>query len=357
MIDIHDSAAVERLRRQLQLDPHPLRRLRNAFYKRRLDGACAVAELPEASRERAAAELRFHTLTLERTANSTVDGATKLLFAADDGVRVESVILRSRTGRTALCISSQAGCGAGCAFCATGHSGLLRNLSSSEILDQVVQANRMLRDEGRRVRNIVLMGMGEPFHNEAAVGEALAVLGRTDCFDHTLRHVAVSTVGVPAAMERCARRFPQVRLALSLHSARAAVRQQLIPTARRCSLEELRDAVATVNELQARRQPVMVEYLMLAGWTDRPEDLDALLAWCQGLHVHLNLIPFNAIPEATDLHPTPRPEREAFANRLKARGHRVTLRYSLGADVTAACGQLARSGRSADRPLSGTECG
>ncbi|MDF1702194.1 MAG: 23S rRNA (adenine(2503)-C(2))-methyltransferase RlmN, partial [Planctomycetota bacterium] len=271
-----------------------------------------------------------------------IDGASKLVFATEDKLRIETVILRVLTGRTALCVSSQVGCAADCAFCATGKLGLRRGLRAGEILDQLVQANALLREEGRRVRNIVFMGMGEPFHNEAALHETLTALSHVEGFDHSLRHVSVSTVGIPDAMVRCAESFPRVRLALSLHSAREATRQKIIPLARRFPLSTLREAVIAVTRMQ--QQSVMLEYLLLAEVNDSAEELAALIAWARGLDVHINLVPYNPLPGAAEsgLQRTPRAQREAFSEALKAEGFPVTMRYSLGADVTAACGQLVR---------------
>ena len=342
MVDLHDIQGVEQLRRELRLDPIHLKRLRRAFYKQSRDKQDALGTLPDDVRGRLSEELRFHHLDLASRHDSQIDGASKLVFGTRDELRIETVILRVLTGRTALCVSSQVGCAADCSFCATGKLGLRRGLSAGEILDQLVQANALLREEGRRVRNITFMGMGEPFHNEVALHETLAALSHVECFDHSLRHVSVSTVGIPDAMVRCADSFPRVRLALSLHSARQETREQIIPLARRFPLSALREAVVAVTGIQG--QSVMVEYLLLAGTNDGAEDLAALIAWAKGLDVHINLIPYNPIAGADEsgLRRTPRPQREAFANALKAEGFPVTLRYSLGADVTAACGQLVR---------------
>ncbi len=134
--------------------------------------------------------------------------------------------MRTGTGRVSLCVSSQVGCAAACGFCATGQMGIAKSLSAAEILDQVVLAGERMQAEGRRVRNIVFMGMGEPFHNEEAVYEAVAALLSPELFHHTPGRILISTVGIPDAMIRCARRFPEVNLALSLHSVRQEVREQ-----------------------------------------------------------------------------------------------------------------------------------
>jgi 23S rRNA (adenine2503-C2)-methyltransferase len=216
--------------------------------------------------------------------------------------------------------------------------GIAKNLSASEMLDQVILAGQRMRSEDRRVRNIVFMGMGEPFHNESAVHEAVAALLSPEMFHHTPGRILVSTVGIPDAMLRFARRFPAVNLALSLHSVRQNVRGQLIPLAAKYPLEELRAAVARVNRIQ--ENSVMIEYLMLAGVNDSLEDARELADWLDGLDAHVNLIPYNRIDSAPQLRTTERPERDAFAEVLRAAGFVATIRYSLGADIAAACGQL-----------------
>jgi 23S rRNA (adenine2503-C2)-methyltransferase len=252
------------------------------------------------------------------------------------------VILRIATGRTTLCISSQVGCAAACDFCATGKMGIAQNLSPAEILDQVVQARQILAAEGRKLRNLVFMGMGEPFHNEANLYATLEALTAPELFDQPPSHILVSTVGLPEAMIRAARRFPTIHLALSLHSANQAVREQLVPLGRRYPVDELRRAVAEVNRIQSANTELMVEYLMLAGVNDSLEDARELIAWLDGLRVHVNLIPYNPIDDAPHLSGSDQPTREAFGARLKSAGFKTTIRYSLGADVAAACGQLVR---------------
>jgi 23S rRNA (adenine2503-C2)-methyltransferase len=152
----------------------------------------------------------------------------------------------------------------------------------------------------------------------------------------------ISTVGIPDAMVRCARRFPQVNLALSLHSVRPEVREQLIPLAAKYSLEELRAAVVKVNQIQ--KNSMMIEYLMLAGVNDSADDARDLAAWLSGLDVHVNLITYNPIDSAPQWRATEQPQRDAFAAILLAAGFTTTIRYSLGADIAAACGQLVQKG-------------
>lgn len=337
---IHDVEAVDDFCRGRRIDPHRLKRLRHRFFKQFRGADAALAEIPAEHRGALADGFRFHCLRLDQRLDSNVDGATKLAFRTGAGRRIESVLLRIASGRTTLCVSCQVGCGAGCSFCATGRMGLSDQLSAEQILDQVVQAGQLVEDEGRTLRNVVFMGMGEPFHNERAVHEALDVLLSPACFNLPARRVVVSTVGIPEAMVRFARRFARVRLAVSLHSARQEIRERLVPIARRYPLASLRETIREVADLQG--QPVMIEYLLLRGVNDGAEDLRALVEYLTGLSVHVNLMPLNAAGDSVELRGTSRPDREAFANALKEAGFTVTLRRSLGRDIAAGCGQLVR---------------
>lgn len=340
-IAIHDCAAVEQLRRRLRIEPDALRRLRNAFYKKQQPDDVALACLPEPQRGDFAKGVALQTLTPHGRHDSQLDGASKLLFRTAAGHTIESVVLRIASGRTSLCVSSQVGCAVRCRFCATGQMGMAVDLSRDEILDQVIQANRVLRGEGRAIRNIVFMGMGEPLLNEAEVYAALEVLLSPQCFDLPPGRTIVSTVGIPDALVRCAERFPRLGLALSLHSARQERRENLIPLARRYPLDRLRAAIERVTQLQQR--PLMVEYLLLENVNDSDEDLQALIAYLQGLNVHINLIPYNPIRDAHGLIGAGPERRRAFATALTSAGFTATVRYSLGADIAAACGQLAKA--------------
>jgi 23S rRNA (adenine2503-C2)-methyltransferase len=337
MVNIHDLPALEELRRQWRMEPNRLRLLRNEFYKKQQTAAEALESLPPPERGAFGDAVAFHSLQLHSRHDSHIDGASKLIFRTASGHLIETVILRIHSGRTSLCVSSQVGCAAKCRFCATGSMGIARNLTRDEILDQVIQCNQLLRAEGRAVRNVVFMGMGEPFHNEAEVFAALEVLLSPQCFHLSPARVLISTVGIPGGMRRCAAQFPRVGIALSLHSARQDVRERIIPLARQFPLEMLRQ---TMTELSGTRsQPWMIEYLMLDGVNDTAEDREALTDYLRDLPVHINLIPYNPIEQA-DLVGTPPERRRAFAEALTAAGFTVTVRYSLGSDIAAACGQL-----------------
>lgn len=338
-LSIHDAVALEEYARRRCIDRHHLRRLRNTFYKRHADAEASLQELSAEKRVEFERDVSFHALRLHSRHDSNRDGASKLIFQTAQSQLLESVILRIATGRTTLCVSTQVGCAARCGFCATGAMGVSFNLSASEILDQVIQANRIVKVEKRSVRNVVFMGMGEPFHNEDALHQALETLCAPSCFGLSAKRLLVSTVGIPDAMVRCASLFRQVGLALSLHSARQHVRERLIPLARHYRLAELRDTLAAVADIQ--RQPVMIEYLMLKDLNDTSDDVQALADFLAGIPVHINLIPYNPIESAPELAGTPPVQINDFAAALREIGFTVTVRYSLGADISAACGQLA----------------
>ncbi len=350
---IYETRSIEQLRHELRLDPQTVRRFRIALLKHGRSDDNALAELPVEVRDAFAGRVDLHALELHSRSDSQQDGASKLLFRTRAGMLIEAVILRIATGRTTLCVSSQVGCAAACDFCATGKMGIAQNLSPAEILDQVVQARQALATEGRTLRNLVFMGMGEPFHNEENLYATLDALTAPELFHHPPSRILVSTVGLPDAMIRCARRFPAIRLALSLHGANQAARERIIPLARRYPLDQLRRALVDLNRIQPANTPVLIEYLMLAGVNDSAGDARELVDWLDGLRVHVNLIPFNPIDDAPHLHGSDRATREAFGAHLKAAGLKTTIRYSLGADVAAACGQLVRKenrGRAANQP-------
>lgn len=334
MTSIFDTPAMSALRKELALDPHLIRGLRNRLLKRFLPDLVATGGFPEPEK------LVLHCLELYRRCDSEIDGATKLLFRTAAGMLIESVILRIASGRTTLCISSQVGCAAACDFCATGRMGIAHNLSAAEMLDQVLQTGQILTSEQRRLRNIVFMGMGEPFHNEQHLHEVLKILTDPRQFDRSPGSLLVSTVGIPEAMMRCAARFPGVNLALSLHSVDPEIRKAIIPLAAKYPLQDLKRSIAEINRLQS--VPLMIEYLMLKNRNDSVGQAQELAAWVTGLNVHINLIPFNPIEDAPHLTGSVREVIENFSRTLKHAGLKVTTRHSLGADIAAACGQLVR---------------
>ena len=334
MTVVYDAMALEALRKDLRLPADSVKSLRNRLFKRFLPDSLATNDSALLQ------QVQLHCLELSHRYDSRIDGASKLLFRTEVGAMLETVILRIATGRTTLCVSSQVGCAAACKFCATGYMGMARNLTAAQILDQIVQAGQILNTEQRQLHNIVFMGMGEPFHNEQNLFEAIECLTDSRQFARSPGSLLISTVGIPEAMVRCAVRFPKVNLALSLHSVDEHVRQSIIPLARKHRLPELKNAIMEINRLQQR--PVMLEYLMLKGINDSLSQAQEIAAWVNDLNVHINLIPFNSIEEAPDLQGSSPDVIRQFSGLLKNAGLKVTVRYSLGADIAAACGQLVR---------------
>lgn len=336
MLSIYDSDKVELFCRKNGIYDHALKRFRIAYFKKGLPLEECLAAFTEEGRTKFSAHIALHRLALAERHDSQLDGASKVVFVTADMGRVEAVILRIDSGRTSLCISSQIGCSADCAFCATGKMGLTRNLTVEELLDQVVLARRLLAAEGRQLRNVVIMGMGEPFHNEKAVCAALECLRDARCFYFSERHLLVSTIGVPAAMLRFVERYPKIRLALSLHAARPEVRTGLMPHGGAHVLATIRAALPALTQ----HGNFMIEYLLLEGINDGPDDLAELIEFLKGIKAHINLIQFNPFP-GSPFEPVKPEARDEFARALRAAGFKVTLRHSLGADIAAACGQLA----------------
>ncbi|MFC1467124.1 23S rRNA (adenine(2503)-C(2))-methyltransferase RlmN [Verrucomicrobiota bacterium] len=326
---------MEKLRSREAVDPHQIKLLLNALFKKAQDPAEALSVLPDKARAAFAKEVAYESLELAERHDSQIDGASKLIFRTHDGHLIESVILRPKTGRTSLCISSQVGCACSCSFCATGKMGFLRNLTAAEIADQVAITNRLVKSEERSIRNVVFMGMGEPLLNPENLFQALEILQAPSYFNYAGSRLMVSTVGIPHGMEAFTEHFPKINLALSLHSARQEIRESLMPMAKKYPLKRLRESL----QKTAGHGKVMIEYLMLAGVNDGEADRLALEEYLRDIPAHINLIPFNAYP-GCDLTGTPEAERRAFADQLKGEGFDCTLRYSLGTDIAAACGQL-----------------
>lgn len=279
-----------------------------------------------------------------RQSGSLGDQAIKFALEAQLGKTCEAVLLlpsarELRRPRATVCVSSQPGCGVGCPFCATGKLGYRGNLSSREICEQVYWAGIEATRLNRHVRNVVFMGMGEPLHNTDAVLDSIHCLTEDRGFGLSPRRITVSTVGVPKQMIRLARTQPGVRIALSLHSAIPEQRRSLVPRAVG-DLEKLKSTISNVNLIQAG-QPVWLEVVLLSGVNDTPENRLALEAFCEGINVEVNLIPYNSIEGTTGFEPTSKEIRERFASGLRAKGIRTTIRSSFGDAQSAACGQLA----------------
>jgi 23S rRNA (adenine2503-C2)-methyltransferase len=276
---------------------------------------------------------------------ASADGTIKWLFDVGGGNAVETVFI-PEDDRGTLCISSQAGCAVGCRFCSTGHQGFSRNLSTGEIVAQLWQAEHHLRQRlklaagERAITNVVMMGMGEPLQNYAALVPALRTMLDDHAYGLSRRRVTVSTSGVVPMIERLREDCP-VAMAVSLHAPNDPLRDQLVPLNKKYPLAELLQSCRNYLEA-APRDFITFEYCMLDGVNDSPELADALAQLVRSARVpcKFNLIPFNPFPESGLLR-SPRERVTAFATRLQDAGIVTTVRKTRGDDIDAACGQLA----------------
>lgn len=330
---------------------HPtyrLEQLRRAVYQETATDFEQILTLPATLRAALVERFRYEALEPVRSQTSS-DGTRKKLFRTIDGAAVETVQMPTeRSQATTICLSSQAGCGMGCTFCATGAMGLTRNLTASEIVDQFLHFRR--RSDARRTPDrAVFMGMGEPLANLSAVESAVHTLVDPDAVGLSARRVTVSTVGLPRGIHAMAGWGLPVSLAISLHAADDDLRTELVPVARRFPLDSLMEASCRFQR-QARRR-VTYEYTLLDGVNDDPTQAMHLARLLRGQRCHVNLIPFNAYP-GTRYRPTPRPGIRAFRDTLRQHGLRATVRRTRGRDISGACGQL-HAGALADGPQPG----
>jgi 23S rRNA (adenine2503-C2)-methyltransferase len=288
--------------------------------------------------------------SLELVAKSTSpsDGTTKFLFELPDGLRIESVLIPPQEDspaaerRLTLCLSTQVGCPLDCKFCATGTMGFSRNLTAGEIVDQVIQAQRQAH---RRITNLVYMGMGEPMLNYENVMKSVGIITDDRSLNVGARHITISTAGYPEKIRQMADEGEKVKLALSLHSLDNAKRAQLMPITKKHSVEDLIESLEYYHR-KTRRRPTF-EYILFDGHNDTEEDRKRFVQLSKRIPCKVNIIPFHSIgftrPSgfAATLKPTPRARMEAFADGLRKVGITVMIRSSSGADIEAACGQLA----------------
>ncbi len=302
-----------------------------------------IPQLPAALRTRLAGSFRAQTL-VDTTVRVADGGLTqKALHRLDDGRTIESVLMRypargGRRERATLCISSQAGCAVGCPFCATGELGFWRDLDTAEIVDQALFWRRHMIADGQRVTNIVFMGMGEPLLNTDAVLAAAEALSDTERFGLGARHITISTSGVVPGIDRLIDLAPQFTLAVSLHAARPALRELLVPLERRWPATQVVAAATAYAAATGRR--ITYEMVMIGGINDTVADARAAADLLKGRLAHVNLIPMNPVAH-TPWQPSPPDRIEEFANVLRHVGLHTTVRRNRGVDIGAACGQLA----------------
>ena len=291
-----------------------------------------MTNLPKALRTSLAERYTLGGLT-QLARQESADGSRKYLLGLSDGAAVECVGMPTGS-RLAVCASTQAGCGMGCAFCATGASGLTRSLTVSEIYEQVMH----VRDDfDSRVTSVVLMGQGEPFANYDATLSALRRMNSPEGLGIGARHLTVSTCGIIPQILRFAREPEQFTLAVSLHSAVQKTRNLLMPGVKRWSLLNLYEAMGTYVDLTGRRPTY--EFALIRGVNDTEDELGSLVDFCRGTLCHVNIIQLNEVP-GSKFQPSSEARAGEFVRRLERVGVEATIRNSRGADIDAACGQL-----------------
>ena len=301
-----------------------------------------MTDLPEAQRQAVKDALFPTLLTPVRKVETDNGDTTKTLWRLHDGILLESVLMRY-PDRATLCISSQAGCGMACPFCATGQGGLDRNLSTAEIVDQVRVAAAMMQEEGSRLSNIVFMGMGEPLANYKRVVSAVRQITQPspEGFGISQRNVTVSTVGLAPQIRMLADEGLSCTLAVSLHTPDDELRDELVPMNNRWPVSEVLDAARYYADKSGRR--VSIEYALNRDINDhnfRADMLGQKLHKALGPKVHVNLIPLNPTP-GSKWDASPKDRQEEFVRRVIAQGVTCTVRDTKGQEIAAACGQLA----------------
>ncbi len=266
------------------------------------------------------------------------DGETwKFLWKLHDGALLESVLICSEKRRT-VCVSSQVGCPAKCAFCASGKMGLKRNLTTGEIVEQVLKIQSFLMEKGEAVNHIVYMGMGEPLANFDAVVKSLRILTDPQLFGLSQRHITLSTVGLVEEIYKLSQESFKINLALSLHAPNQHIRKKIIPYARKYEFDELMKAIDDYHEVTKR--DITYEYILIAGINDQVEHAEELAKLLQYRQCTVNLIPYNPV-QGLNLEKPTRPDISAFRDVLDEYEIVHTCRYTKGDDIAAACGQLA----------------
>jgi 23S rRNA (adenine2503-C2)-methyltransferase len=307
---------------------------RHWFAGHRLD---EMTDLSPATRDKLA-PLLPPLLSTVRDIDCDNGDTVKTLWRGHDGTLVESVLMRY-ADRTTVCVSSQAGCGMACPFCATGQAGLTRNLSTAEIVEQVVAANASEARRGGRVSNVVFMGMGEPLANYNRVVAAVRRL--VEPAPHGLgmsqRNIVVSTVGLVPAIQKLTEEKLQVTLALSLHAPDDELRNTLVPVNTRWPVSEVLAAALAYTKTTGRR--LSIEYALIRDVNDQPFRADLLAKRLKGRLVHVNLIPLNPTP-GSEWDASPKPVEKEFVRRLRAAGVATTVRDTRGREIAGACGQL-----------------
>lgn len=314
------------------------------IYRRGVSDYALMNNLPGRLRELLAKNFLLRSGSVQKTVSSP-DGAIKLLLRWRDGALTETVLMEAGTRRT-VCVSSQVGCPVRCVFCASGLDGLQRSLEAGEIVEQVLRAQEQLQ-EGERISNVVVMGMGEPLANYDETLKAVKIINADWGPAIGARHITISTIGLPDQIRKLADEPLQITLAVSLHAADDELRSELIPWAKKIKLEEI---FASIDYYyQQTHREVTLEYVMLEGVNCGNNHADKLARWAKRSRCNVNLINYNTVVE-TGFKNATKKTITVFMQRLKDNGVNVHLRRSQGGKINAACGQLRRN----DEPMTNT---
>lgn len=336
ILEMGNDLLVDWLRQHGQ-KPYRAKQIRSWIFQNRAREFSEMSDLPKGLREDL--DQSFVIFSSRPSRHQTADdGTEKLLIDLRDGGQVECVLLRDGIRRT-ICVSSQVGCGMGCVFCASGLDGVVRNLTAGEILEQMLHLQHLLPLE-ERLSHVVMMGMGEPLANLERVLTALDVAADPECLGISPRRITISTVGLPAAMDRLAEYDRPFNLAVSLHAPNDDLRNKIIPTNPKTGLAEI--LAASGRYLAASGRRLTFEYVLLAGLNDRDEHAQELARLLRGRIALLNVIPYNPVEGLP--YRTPSPQAiQRFRKILMDAGIEVKFRQRKGDAIQAACGQLRRS--------------
>ncbi len=317
--------------------PMRARQLRRWLFAGRATSFDQMTDLPRRLRDELAHDFTPLGTAIDRHLIST-DGTHKLLLRLHDGQVIECVLLQEADRRT-VCVSTQVGCGMGCVFCASGIGGVVRNLRTDEIVEQLLQARNLLPAD-ERLSHVVVMGMGEPLANLDNLLAALEIATSPDGLGIGARHIHISTVGIPGRIRQLAELGRQYHLAVSLHAPNDELRSRIVPTNAKTGLAAILEAADYFQEKTSRQ--VTYEYVLLRGENDAPKHAAELTRLLRGRQAHVNLIPFNEVV-GLPFHRLSEVALEDFVATLKRGGVSVKVRKRKGADIDAACGQLRRA--------------
>ena len=311
------------------------KQLANWLYKHQITSYEKISNIPKSELALIKKYFKLPVLKIADKKISAKSQTQKILFETPDHHKIESVLIDNHQEGYTLCLSSQVGCSFDCTFCATGKMKFGRNLTAGEMIEQFILLNTL---SGKSIKNIVYMGMGEPFAAADEVFKSIDLFTDLDGLAISPKRISISTIGLLSGIKTLAEYSQKVNLLVSLHSAKQALRDKLMPNVAKQPLVNLKKALADYQS--KKRQPITLEYIMLKGINDGDEDLEALVKFSRGLQCKINLIAYNTIPwahyEAADsgrIH--------EFKRRLEKKGLTVVQRYKKGDDIAAACGQLA----------------